>query len=291
MKILVFGASGMIGREIFCVLSDSLLNYSVYGTVRSLNKLLEFPTAYQKNLLLLDDVADQCKVTDLYNKVNPDIVINCLGITKHRDAYSDSAALLIANSIFPHILSRLSLESGAKLIQISTDCVFSGKKGDYTEIDIPDATDLYGKSKFLGEISNSKNILTIRTSTIGHEVSTKYGLLEWFLSQEKTCKGYSRAYFSGLPTIILAEILRDYVIPNPGLYGLYHVGASSISKFELLKLIKNQYGFNIEIENSEELIINRSLNSSKFQNATGCKIPSWLTLIEFMYMRNKVLNV
>jgi dTDP-4-dehydrorhamnose reductase len=169
----------------------------------------------------------------------------------------------------------------ARLIHISTDCVFSGKKGRYIEGDLPDAFDVYGKTKALGEVTYSK-ALTLRTSTIGHELQSQFGLLDWFLAQDQVCKGYTRAIFSGLPSVVFAQVMRDFVIPNEEMFGLYHVGASPIDKFSLLKLIADAYGKKIEIVPDEVFEMDRSLDSSRFYAATGYQPPEWPELIKTM---------
>ena len=144
------------------------------------------------------------------------------------------------NSLLPHRLARLCELSGARLVHISTDCIFAGDKGGYLETDPSDAIDLYGRSKFLGEVSY-RNSVTLRTSIIGHELQSSHGLINWFLAQDKQCKGFSQAIFSGLPTVVLAGIIRDVVIPNEDLFGVYHVASQPISKYNLLKLVADVY--------------------------------------------------
>jgi dTDP-4-dehydrorhamnose reductase len=172
--------------------------------------------------------------------------------------------------------------AGARLIHVSTDCVFAGTKGNYGEAEAPDAGDVYGKSKHLGEV-DYPNAITLRTSTIGHELQSAYGLLEWFLTQQGSCKGFNRAIFSGLPNTEFARVVRDVVIPRPELRGLYHVGAEPIGKYELLKLIAKAYGKQIEIFRDDEFSIDRSLNSRRFNQATGYKAAAWPELIQAMH--------
>jgi dTDP-4-dehydrorhamnose reductase len=174
------------------------------------------------------------------------------------------------------------------LIFISTDCVFSGKKGFYSELDNPDPIDVYGQTKLLGEPSG-KNVLTIRTSIIGHELNNSQGLLEWFLSQNKVCKGYTSAFFSGFPTTYLAKIFLEFIISNE-FSGLYHIASKPISKYELLLLIKEIYGLNIHIVPSDEIVIDRSLNGALFEKASGFISPEWPELVEFMYQAHKESN-
>jgi len=168
------------------------------------------------------------------------------------------------------------------MIQISSDGVFSGSRGLYSEDDSPDASDLYGISKILGEI-REPHAITLRTSIIGHELQTKTGLLEWFLSQQRTCKCFNRSIFSGLPTVALAKIIRDFVIPKPELFGVYHVAAQAISKFDLLKLVAEIYGKTIELIPVDQPVCDRSLNPARFRAATGYVAPEWTELIRIMH--------
>jgi dTDP-4-dehydrorhamnose reductase len=195
------------------------------------------------------------------------------------------------NTILPHRLADLCRASNARLIHISTDCIFSGSRGNYFEGDYSDAADIYGKSKYLGEVINDPSAITLRTSTIGHELQSSYGLLEWFLAQEGTCTGFSKAIFSGLPNNVFAEIVRDYVIPKPELHGLYHVGAGPIGKYDLLKLIAAQYNKNINFIFDDKFVIDRSLNVDQFRRVTGYNAPSWPELIQSMHKSQEVLNV
>jgi dTDP-4-dehydrorhamnose reductase len=165
---------------------------------------------------------------------------------------------------------------------MGTDCVFSGMKGRYTEADISDATDLYGRSKYLGEV-DYPHAITLRTSIIGHEMDGAHSLLGWFLKQTGSIKGYRRAVFSGLPTVEIARVIRDYVIPYPELHGVYHVSANPINKFDLLTLVAQTYGKTIEICADDQLVIDRSLDSSRFQTATDYVVPEWPELIGLMH--------
>jgi dTDP-4-dehydrorhamnose reductase len=180
------------------------------------------------------------------------------------------------------LLAQICTLVGARFIHISTDCVFSGKDGFYTESAFADADDVYGRSKALGEVTYG-GYLTLRTSTIGHELQSNYGLLNWFLSQKSSCKGFNKAIFSGLPTVVFAQVIRDFVLKDTQLKGLYHVAAQPINKYDLLKLIAKVYKKEINIEPDDSLIINRSLDASKFNQATGYNPPSWQNLIETMY--------
>ena len=281
MKVLVIGASGMIGSTIIRVVAENK-DWSIYGTIRSEIVKQFFAPQIAENLLTNIDVTNYDVLVNVFEKVRPDIVINCAGLTKHIQGSDVPTKAITINTLMPHRLAELCKLLGARLIHISTDCVYSGSKGNYLETDPADSMDIYGKSKSLGEV-DYPHAVTLRTSTIGHELSTKHGLLEWFLSQEQQCTGYQQAIFSGLPTIVLAQIIRDIVIPNNKLYGLYHVAGQPISKYELLKLIAETYGKSIEIIKDVKFTIDRSLNSDKFQAATGYIPPKWPELIRLMH--------
>jgi len=281
-KILILGSSGMIGSSILRVLSNSE-NLEVFGTIRNDTLRKYFSKEVNKKIISNIDFEKNNDLIRVVNQVQPDVVINCVGITKHKQEVKDPLKVITINALMPHYLNEYCQIAGARLIHISTDCVFSGDSGMYLESDITDASDVYGRSKAMGEVINSPNSITLRTSTIGHELNTNYGLLNWFLTQEKQCLGYSKAVFSGLPTVILAQVIRDYVIPNSNLSGLYHVSASPINKLDLLRVISETYFKKINIVEDKKLIIDRSLNSEKFKKETGFIAPEWRSMISTMY--------
>lgn len=281
MRILVFGASGMIGSAMFRVLSAKT-DWQVWGTLRSADAKRFFPEEQRDKLMAGIDVDKNDVLVRLFASVQPEVVINCIGLTKHLMEAEDPLLALQLNALLPHRMANLCAVADARLIHISTDCVFAGTKGNYVEEDVPDAGHLYGKSKHLGEM-DYPHAITLRTSTIGHELQSAHGLLEWFLSQQESCKGYNRAIFSGLPNSVFAQVVRDVVIPRSDLYGLYHLGAEPISKYELLKLIANVYGKQIIIIRDDEFSIDRSLNSTRFSRATGYKSVGWPELIHAMH--------
>ena len=281
MKVLVLGASGMIGSTIIRVLSEKK-DWEVFGTVRSGAVKRFFPPKIVERLVTEIDVENHDTLVKVFAQVRPDVVINCVGLTKHLPGAEDHLVAIPINTLMPHRLAGLCELVGARLIHISTDCVFSGKKGSYTEDDPADATDVYGKSKFLGEV-NYPHAITLRTSTIGHELQSIYGLLDWFLSQQGQCKGFARAIFSGLPTVVFAQVIRDVVIPRPDLFGLYHVAAKPIAKYDLLRLIAEVYGKSIEIVREDQFEIDRSLNAERFRVATGYVAPDWPELVKSMH--------
>jgi dTDP-4-dehydrorhamnose reductase len=281
MKVLVIGASGLIGSTVFRVLSEAE-DWKVFGSVRNSKFKRFFSEKLNERIYTGVDMERIHELLRILDHIRPEVVINCAGLTKHKPSAEDPLSSIPINALMPHTLAGICKLSGSRLIHISTDCVFSGDKGNYTENDFPDARDVYGKTKILGEL-DCPHAITLRTSTIGHELDSKYGLLDWFLSQDGQCKGYSRAIFSGLPTIILAEIIRDVVIPHSELSGLYHVGAQPINKLDLLELIAEIYKKDIDIVPDENLIIDRSLDSTKFKLATGYLAPEWPDLIKKMH--------
>jgi dTDP-4-dehydrorhamnose reductase len=281
VKVLVIGASGMIGSTVLRILSEKK-DWQVYGSVRDASIKRFFHVPIGERLIAGVDVEHPDSLAKVLNQIRPDVVVNCAGLTKHKPEAEDPLISIPINTLMPHRLAGLCKLVGARLIHVSTDCVFSGEKGNYSESDFADARDVYGKSKALGEVEYP-HAVTLRTSTIGHELQSTYGLLDWFLSQEGRCKGYTRAVFSGLPTVVFAQVVRDVVIPFKGLSGLYHVAAKPINKFDLLKLIADVYGKAIDIVLDDKLVIDRSLDASRFQSATGYIAPEWPELIKLMH--------
>lgn len=277
----MLGASGMLGNAMIRVLSEEK-KWVVYGTVRSESSMRLFSNSIAERLLSGCDVEQTDALVKAFIWSKPDVVINCIGLIKQYAHSENPLQAIPINSLLPHRIASLCEISGARMVHISTDCVFSGKKGDYMESDVSDAYDLYGKSKLLGEVAYP-NAITLRTSIIGHELQSANGLVNWFLSQEDTCKGYRKAIFSGLPTVVIAQIIRDVVIPRKDIYGLYHVAAKSISKYDLLTMIANIYRKTIKIVPDDKLVINRSLNAKRFEIATGYIAPEWSELIKIMH--------
>lgn len=280
MRVLVLGSSGMLGSAMLRVMAERD-DWATYGAFRSFNPALK---AMAPNARMMPGInADNCdSLISAFIESRPQVVINCVGLVKQLVAAEEHSMAIPINSILPHRLAKLCELVGARLIHISTDCVFSGMKGGYQESDLPDANDLYGRSKLLGEV-NYPHAITLRTSIIGHELISSHGLVNWFLSQEGSIKGYTNAIFSGLPTNELARVVRDFVIPNHAIQGLYHLGSAPISKYNLLTLINKEYKKGLEIQPDDLLKIDRSLNVQRFQAATGYEAPSWSKLISQMH--------
>jgi len=281
VRVLILGGSGMLGHKLWQVFTG---HFDTYVTLRrgfdSYTRYQLFNREHTVDLVSAENVESIAKAIA---KVRPNIVINCIGIVKQAEAAKDPVVSISVNALFPHRLAGLCRSTGSRMIHISTDCVFSGRKGNYREIDVSDAEDLYGRTKFLGEV-NSEGCLTIRTSMIGRELETSQGLIEWFLAQDGgTVNGYKRGIFSGFTTNALAEIISWIITEHPDMYGVWHVASEPISKFDLLSMVKQTYGSNIRIEPDETVVCDRSLNAAKFRQATGFNPPPWHDMIGQMH--------
>ncbi|WP_082736216.1 dTDP-4-dehydrorhamnose reductase family protein [Syntrophomonas wolfei] len=281
-RVLILGGTGMLGHTLFSQLMLES-NLDVYATARSSEGLKEwFPVDMVSKIRTGVDADNFDTVIRALASIQPDVVINCIGLIKQLPISSDPLSAITVNSLLPHRISLVCRTAGARLIHISTDCVFNGSKGNYTEQDPSDAQDLYGRSKFLGEVSYP-HCVTMRTSIIGHELKGKLGLIEWFLAQKSSICGFTKAIYSGFPTVELARIIREVVLPNKELSGVYHVSSEPISKYDLLNLVAAKYGKIVKIEPFPDFVQDRSLNSDYFRQVTGYKPPSWEELINGMY--------
>jgi dTDP-4-dehydrorhamnose reductase len=280
MKVLILGGSGMLGHKLWQTLSR---RFDTRVTFR------RSPGAYAR-LGLFDQsrtvghvsAQDFDSVVRALASTRPDVVVNCVGIVKQDAAAKDPYQSINVNALFPHRLAQACGAAGARLVHVSTDCVFTGRRGHYSETDTTDAEDLYGRTKWLGEV-DYEHCLTVRTSMIGRELQGAHGLVEWFLSQRgKTVRGFKRAVFSGFTTEALSAVIGDIIADHTGLRGVWHVAAEPVNKFDLLTLVKEAYGLDIEIEPDETFVCDRSLDGSRFRSATGYAPPSWPEMIERM---------
>jgi dTDP-4-dehydrorhamnose reductase len=280
-RVLVLGASGMLGSTLFRAFGrDPQLE--TFGSVRDAKAKQHFIPELHAHLIQNINMVGESGLLTAFAIAKPDVVINCIGIIKQLPNANDHLESLDINATLPHRLAQYCYATGAKLVHFSTDCVFSGKLGQYKEDDFPDAYDLYGRTKFLGEVAY-ENSLTLRTSIIGHELNRSKSLVDWFLSQSGEVKGFSKAVFSGLPTIEVARVVKEYVIPNSKLSGLYHLSVDPINKYDLLNLVASTYGKTIKIAPDDKLVIDRSLNSDRFRTDTGFKPKPWPELIKDMH--------
>lgn len=278
MRILILGGDGMLGHRL---LQHFGARHEVHATLRGpLERYAGFGLFHAGNAVGGVDVQDFGTVRTIFAAYRPDAVINATGIVKQRAEAAQALPSIEINALFPHRMAALCADAGTRFVHMSTDCVFSGRKGVYAETDIPDAEDLYGRSKLLGEISEAPCI-TLRTSIIGRELSRKTGLLEWFLAQRgRTIKGYRRAIFSGFTTHEMARIIDRVLTGSASGHGLYHVSSTAISKFDLLTAIRDRLKLDIAIEPDDNLVCDRSLDSTRFRAAFAYQPPSWETMID-----------
>ena len=280
-RVLVLGTSGMLGSTLFRAFCRDPL-FQTFGSIRGAISKRYFAPELHGALISNVHLDGESGLLTAFAVARPDVVINCIGIIKQLPSANDHLESLAINATLPHRLAKYCDATGARLVHFSTDCVFSGKQGHYREEDFPDAYDLYGRTKYLGEVSY-ENSITLRTSIIGHELNRSKSLVDWFLSQSGEVKGFAKAVFSGLPTIEVARVVKEYVVPNPNLNGLYHLSVDPINKFDLLNLVAKVYEKNIQIIPDDKLVIDRSLNSDRFRTATGFKPKPWPDLIKNMY--------
>jgi dTDP-4-dehydrorhamnose reductase len=266
----------MLGHVVLRTLSEHV---EAYGTVRSGDEDVRAFAPGAAGLLEGVVANDFDTVVGAVGQTRPDVIVNCIGIVKQLEEAKAAIPSLVVNSLFPHRLLDLARATGARLVHVSTDCVFSGARGNYTEDDLPDPVDLYGRSKLLGEVADAP-ALTVRTSIIGRELRGAHGLLEWFLSQEgREVHGFRRAIFSGLTTPALSRVIVELLTRHPTLVGLWHVAAAPIDKFTLLELLRDGFAADVDISPDEDVVIDRSLDGSRFGARTGIAAPSWADMI------------
>lgn len=280
MHVLILGGSGMLGHKLINTLSKTLTVYASFrGSSEEYIKLMTIPP---HQMIENTDVEKLDTITRAIDHARPDVIVNCIGIVKQRDEAKQAIPAITVNALFPHQLAEICTLRKIKLILISTDCVFSGFRGNYTEADLPDPVDLYGRTKLLGEVVDRDTCLTIRSSIIGWELFHSNGLLEWFASQRgKTIKGYTKAIFSGFSTEVLSILISDLIQTRPDLYGLYHISSEPISKFDLLNNLKTALGWaDLSIQPDDRFHCDRSLVSTLFREKTGWKPPEWEEMLK-----------
>jgi dTDP-4-dehydrorhamnose reductase len=279
-KVLILGGAGMLGHKMYQTLAKQPFN--TYATVRQ--PVEESPAAAigsssDGHFIGGVDVSDFGVVDRLLDEVRPNVLVNCVGVIKQREAAHDSIESITINSLLPHLLAEKCRQIGARVIHFSTDCVFDGEKGAYEESDPSDAKDLYGRTKYLGEIS-SPGSLTLRSSIIGRELYNNASLVEWFLSQDgKNVKGFAKALYAGLTTIRMSALVKDLILDHPDLSGIYQVSGPRISKYDLLGLIRDAFELDIEIERDDDVDIDRTLVGDRFSTDTGFVAPTWQEMV------------
>ncbi len=273
----------MLGHKMFQILRQRFPD--TFGTIRGwiTDRQIQKVDLFRHGRIIEEmDAGDFNALEAFLKSRQPQVIVNCIGIVKQRATAEDALQSITINSLLPHQLAMICAEWNGRLIHISTDCVFNGQRGGgsgYSETDMADANDLYGRSKRLGEVT-VENALTLRTSIIGRELSNFTSLLEWFLSRNRSeVKGYKRALYSGVTTNHLAEVVGDIIEHHPQLSGLYHVASQTICKYKLLCMLRDAFRLDIEITPDEHFFCNRSLNGERFRQATGYVPPSWSELV------------
>lgn len=279
MNVLVLGAGGMLGHKMFQVLRERFPD--TVGTIRGAIKdefYRNIDLFHKGNVIENINTEDFPALENKLSDLQPQVIVNCIGIIKQRPGAVAPIPNITLNALLPHKLAKICDQVGGRLIHFSTDCVFSGKRGGYLEDDLSDAEDLYGKTKYLGEVA-AEHAVTLRTSMIGRELTKRKSLLEWLLSQNHAkVPGFKKALYSGVTTNHLAEVVGDVIEYHPKLTGLYQVTAQTISKYDLLCLLRDAYNLDIEVVPDEAFFCDRSMIGDKFHRATGYVCPSWLEL-------------
>ncbi|BFU42436.1 dTDP-4-dehydrorhamnose reductase family protein [Krasilnikovia sp. MM14-A1004] len=279
-KVLILGVTGMLGHVLLRELGDRE-DLDVRGVARHADSLEnQIPDALARRVITGVDATNFKSVRRVIWRTQPDIVVNCIGVIKQDPRVGDSVTTVAVNSLFPHLLARECAERGVRLVHVSTDCVFSGVQGDYSEDSVPDPVDFYGRSKLLGEVPAPA--LVLRTSIIGHELRGNRSLIDWFLKASGTVRGFTRAIYTGVTTFEFARLLADVVIPDERLTGLLHVASDKISKYDLLGLVAKEYDWQGSIVPSEDVVCDRSMRADRFFELTGYRAPDWPTMIREM---------
>lgn len=276
-RVLILGGAGMLGHMLWRTLRD---RFDTCVTMRSLEPLRAIGLFDPARTFEQVDAGDPRSLERVLTETRPDVVVNCVGLVKQRAEANDPIAAIAVNALFPHVAARAATSRGARFIQISTDCVFSGRRGGYTESDPTDADDLYGRTKALGEVA-APGCLTLRTSIIGRELGEGLGLVEWFLSRRsaRACQGYRRAWFSGVTTAVLARLVGDLIAARPALAGLYHVAGERINKHDLVVLLNDAFAAGVAVEPVDGPAIDRALDGTRFARAAGFSPPSWADMV------------
>ena len=281
-RVLILGVRGMLGHVVFRHLScnsEIEVHASTTGATEEINR---FPEAIRQYIHCNIRIAEPKALEAIFSELKPDVTINCVAMIRPVSIAADLTKAVALNTTLPHRIAKLCNQSGTRFIHISTDSMFGGKRRLSKESDPLLAPDLYTMTKVLGEVSTPGSV-TIRTSIIGHELENKTSFVEWFLSQENKVRGYSKVLYTGMPTIELARIINEFIIPNQKLNGTYHVSSDPVSKYDILQLIAGAYRKSIEIEEWPEPETDNSLDSSRFRKATGYSPSPWSLLVRDMH--------
>ncbi len=277
MRILIVGGDGMLGHQLLLHLQNK---HEVKVTLRQdLPVYKNYGLFSRENSYAGIDVRNMADLTAVMADFRPEAVVNAVGVIKQRAAAKEVIPSLEINSLFPHRLALLCKAASSRMIHLSTDCVFSGKKGNYSESDRSDAEDIYGQSKYLGEVVDA-HCVTLRTSIIGLELSRKTALIEWFLAQRGHIKGFTRAIYTGLTTLEMSRLIEKILLRHPELSGVFHVSSMPINKYDLLNLFaKLLHRDDVQILPDDNFFCDRSLLCENFRQLTGYQAPSWQEML------------
>lgn len=279
MRILVLGGDGMLGHQLLKQWSG---RHDVGVTVRSeLKTYSPYGLFTEANTYSLVDIRSMERILEVLADFRPEAVINAVGLIKQRPDAKEAIPSIEINSLLPHRLALMCTAIGARLVHLSTDCVFSGRRGNYSETDTPDPEDVYGRSKLIGEVGGP-GCITLRTSIIGRELARNTSLIEWFLAQRGVVRGFTKAIYTGFSTIEMARIIESVLLHHKDLCGVYNVSSAPIDKYELLGLVKHFFKLETEIVPDDSFVCDRSLNSARFREITGYVAPGWEQMIEEM---------
>jgi dTDP-4-dehydrorhamnose reductase len=274
MRLLILGASGLIGHKLLLKLS---IDFDVYGILhKSKENYGSIKLFAGQKIIDKVDVSDFGSICGILEVINPDVILNCVGITLRKDEINDPFKAIKINALFPHQLANWAKANNKRVIHFSTDCVFNGSTGNYTENSLTTAENIYGRTKALGEI-NYDHTLTIRSSFIGQELFGKTELLDWFLQQDgKQIKGFTNTLYSGVSTNFMAYIVKTIILDFPKLSGLYQLATEKpISKYELLCIAKKAFEIGVEIIPDDKQVHKPTLNGSKLNDKIKIEVPSW----------------
>ena len=285
MRIIILGGTGMLGHQLWKYLPTCFPD--TFVTIR--NSRTDYG---DKNLYLSDrvienvDVSDLNVVTGVLKAIQPNVILNCIGLTKRREEPDNPSLSIFLNALFPHHLAKLASDTGSRVIHFSTDCVFDGVVGQYKDNGLTNATDLYGRTKALGEIT-AGHVLTLRSSFIGRELRDGTELLEWFLAQQGEVIGFKNAIYTGLTTLELSRVIEFMLRRYPDASGLYNVSSDPISKYDLLKLIAERMRPGMKVLPEEQFRCDRSLDSTRFRKEFKYTPPNWETMVEELSQEDK----
>ena len=280
-RVLVLGVNGLIGHTLYRKLKQE--GYEVFGTMRRAKKeFMQYDFLQADTIIDGLDVHDISDVSEAILQVQPSVVINCIGITRRKDEISSSIQAIKINALLPHQMAKLCQDMSIRMIHLSTDCVFSGDSGLYSEDNIPDASDMYGRTKAMGEVLDNPNCLTLRSSFLGTEISDRTELLEWLLAQTgQTIKGYTRAIYSGVSTVYLSSVITDVLKYYPQLSGLYQIASETpISKYDLLSIAKKAFNIDVEIVEDDSYASDKSLSGTRLKKIMHYRVPSWSDMLQ-----------